>query len=121
MLFPGRWTKQFTRQLAMLLEEGVALFTALELIRLQQRGKTGRRILERIKADLRDGTRVWKALARHPRYFKPHYIETMKWAESKGSTESLIIALRLLADDTGRRSRRPVPEIDPESGSAIWR
>src|SRR3712207_71519 len=106
MLFPGSWSRQFTRQLAFLLEEGVSLFKALELVGVQQRGRAGRRIVDQIRVELREGAPLSRALSHHPRQFKRHYVETIRWAEGTGSSENLALALRLLAGDTGQRTPR---------------
>lgn len=121
MLFPQRWSRQFSRQLAMLLEEGVSLQEALKLVQIQQRGKSGPRILEQLRADLRGGAGFSHVLSAHPRQFKPHYLQTIKWAEASGSSENLALALRLLAGDTGIRPQRIAPMVDPVTGYATRR
>jgi type II secretory pathway component PulF len=104
MFFSSRWVRQFSRQLAMLLEEGVPLFQAVELVRLQQRRKRWSRLLTEVRAYMREGTPLSGALRRHGNVFRREYIDTLKWAESTGSPENLAVALRLLAGDVQPRS-----------------
>lgn len=121
MLFPARWTRQFTRQLALLLEEGIPLHEALDVIRMQQRGRAGRRLVSLLRAELENGARLSRVLSLHPRQFKPHYVQTVRWAEETGSVDQLALALRLLAGDTAPRPHRTVPLVDPVTGFANWR
>lgn len=105
----------------MLLEEGVSLQDALDVIRVQQRGKAGRQLVEGLRACLRGGEPFSRALSRSRRHFKRHYVETVQWAEAGGSADRLALALRLLANDTSGRAARTTTEVDSETGYARWR
>ncbi len=120
MLFPRRWSRLFTRQLATLLEEGLTPYAALQLIRSQQRGKGGREILNRTLARLREGDPLSRTLRGYPRQFSREYIAALEWAEETGYSDNLVIALRFLSGDLDRRTPRARPVIDPDTGSAMW-
>jgi hypothetical protein len=120
MLFPRRWSRLFTRQLATLLEEGVTPYAALQLIRGQQRGKSGKTILNHALARLREGDTLSRPLRAFPRQFSREYIAALEWAEGTGNSDYLVIALRFLAGDLDRRNPRVRLTLDPDTGSAVW-
>ena len=56
----------FSRQLAILLESGIDIVTAIDLYKTQVSNKIFRRILEEVIADLRGGTSLSGSLSKHP-------------------------------------------------------
>jgi len=110
-IWTERAVRQFSRQLAMLLESDVALPTALSLVRLQQKNVRWQKMLLEVERQLQQGSSLADTLACLP-YFRKGYIQTLLWAESKGDPNDLILALRLLAGDTDYRPAKP--NRDPE-------
>ena len=98
---------QFSRQLAMLLEGGVALQVAVDLLRLQYRSRRWQALLREVGTRLRQGDPLARVLSSYPRLFPRSYVETLQWAERTGSADNLALALRLVAGDA---TARPVAE-----------
>lgn len=85
----------FYRQLALLLEAGISIITALELLQGEISKRTLRKILGQVIADLRSGNQLSVALAKHPRIFSPIYCRLLSVGERAGNLEMM---LRQIAD-----------------------
>ncbi|MEE9201873.1 MAG: type II secretion system F family protein [Dehalococcoidia bacterium] len=86
----------FSRQLATLLQSGLTLLPALELLQGQAAGsRQFRRVVARIMNDLRTGYAFSEAVARHPQVFSDIYIRTIGVGERTGRLEEV---LRQMAD-----------------------
>lgn len=85
----------FCRQLALLLEAGINIVTALELLRSEASKRALKRILGQVIADLRGGNQLSAALAKHPKSFPPIYCRLLSVGERTGSPEAM---LRQIAD-----------------------
>lgn len=91
----------FSRQLALLLESGVGIIHALELLQAQTPDRNLRKVLIEIVNDLRGGSSLSAALAQHPRAFSAIYCKMMAVGEQTGALETV---LRSLADYAERES-----------------
>lgn len=80
----------FSRQLALLLESGVDLVNALELLKMQSSKVRFRQILTDMIADLRRGERLSQALSHHPRVFSKVYVQSISAGERVGSVETML-------------------------------
>ena len=85
----------FSRQLAILLESGIDIVTAIDLYRSQASNKVFRKTLEEIIADLRGGASFSGALAKFPKVFSIMYYRTIAAGEQSGNLEQV---LRRMAD-----------------------
>jgi len=85
----------FSRQLALLLESGTDIVTALELLRTQAANRNLKRVLGDVISDLRSGNRLSAALDKHPESFPPIYCRSLSVGEQTGGLE---IVLRQMAD-----------------------
>lgn len=104
-LFPARVSSAemitFSRQLALLLESGVNIIQALELLQAQTTDKALRRVLIEVVSNLRAGSSLSTALAGHPHVFSPLYRRMIAVGEQTGNLETV---LRSLADYAERES-----------------
>jgi type IV pilus assembly protein PilC len=91
----------FSRQLALLLQSGVGIIQALELLSTQSTDKTLRRVLFEVINDIRSGKGLSTALAQHPNVFSTLYCKLISVGEQTGSLETV---LRNLADYTERQA-----------------
>ena len=82
-LFPVKPTEitLFYRQLALLLESGIAITTSLELLEGQADNRTLKRIMGEVIADLRQGNQLSAALGKHPEAFPPIHCQTLAVGE----------------------------------------
>ena len=85
----------FSRQLALLLESGTPLVSALELLRLQMTNRKFRKVLTGMIGDIRRGESLYRAISKHEGVFSKIYIQTLMVGEKSGRLE---IILRQLAD-----------------------
>lgn len=81
----------FYRELAMLLESGISIVAALDLLQHQTTNRTLKRTLGEVIADLRSGYQLSAALSRHPRLFPPVHHRLVSIGEQSGSLESELI------------------------------
>ncbi|HXZ95235.1 MAG TPA: type II secretion system F family protein [Dehalococcoidia bacterium] len=85
----------FSRQLALLLESGTDIVTALDLLQGQITNKTLQKIVGEVSSDIRGGSSLSKALAKHPQAFSSMYSQAIAAGEQGGNLE---IVLRQMAD-----------------------
>jgi type IV pilus assembly protein PilC len=78
------------RQLALLLESGVNISTALELLQEQITNRTLKKVVIEVTADIRAGTQLTTAMARHPDVFSPLSIRTLSIGEQTGGLETML-------------------------------
>ncbi|MBM4447002.1 MAG: type II secretion system F family protein [Chloroflexi bacterium] len=91
----------FCRQLALLLESGVGIIQALELLEAQTTDKSLKGVLLTVINDLRGGKSLSMALAQHPNVFPSLYCKLINVGEQTGSLETV---LRSLADYAERQA-----------------
>lgn len=98
----GRFSKvkpreiiMFSRQLALLLESGTDIVTALELLQSQSTNRGFKAIIGRVASDIRGGSSLSTALSKHPQAFPEIYHRTIAAGEQGGNME---IVLRQMAD-----------------------
>jgi type IV pilus assembly protein PilC len=85
----------FSRQLAILLESGIDIVTAIDLYKSQASNKYFKKTLEEIIADLRGGTSFSGALTKFPKVFSIMYSRTIAAGEQSGNLGEV---LRRMAD-----------------------
>lgn len=83
------------RQLALLLESGINIITSLELLQAQASNRVLTRVLNEVISDLRRGSQLSAALAKHPAVFSPIYCRSLTVGEQTGGLETV---LRQIAD-----------------------
>jgi type IV pilus assembly protein PilC len=85
----------FARQLALLLESGTDIVTALHLLQEQSAHRYFKRVLGEVVADLRSGVKLSKALAKHEKIFTKIFVQSLSVGETGGNLE---VVLRSIAD-----------------------
>jgi type IV pilus assembly protein PilC len=85
----------FSRQMAILLESGIDIVTAMDLYKTQAGNKAFRSMIDQIVGELRGGASFSDALARHPKVFSTMYTRTIAAGEQSGNLDSV---LRRMAD-----------------------
>ena len=85
----------FSRQLAILLESGIDIVTAIDLYKTQAANKIFQKTLEELIADIRGGTSFSGALAKFPKVFSIMYCRTIAAGEQSGNLDQV---LRRMAD-----------------------
>lgn len=83
------------RQLALLLESGVNIATALELLQDQISNRTLKKVVIEATSDIRAGIQLSAAMAKHPDVFSSMSTRTLSIGEQTGNIEQM---LRQIAD-----------------------
>lgn len=79
-----------TSQLAVMVDSGITLSTALGSIAEQETNAALRRVLLDLKAAVEQGDDFSAALARHPRYFDKTYVALIKASEQTGTLAEML-------------------------------
>ncbi len=85
----------FTRQLSTMLNAGLPLTDALEILASQANGSM-RKVLEQILVDIREGSSLGSALSHYPSIFNRVYISLVRSGEAAGALDKV---LERLADN----------------------
>lgn len=78
----------FFRQLATLLESGITIYTALNLLRTQTGGRVFKKIIAEVVADIGEGKSFSDAMSKYPRVFPNTYCQVIGASEQTGNMES---------------------------------
>ncbi|MFH0732255.1 MAG: type II secretion system F family protein [Candidatus Omnitrophota bacterium] len=95
---PLRDLSTFTRQLSNLLDSGISLLNALEILTQQTQNIILVQRLKDIKSDIRDGLSLSAALARHSDIFPPLYVNMIKSGETGGMLDEVLSRLADFAE-----------------------
>ncbi len=85
----------FYRQMALLIESGLNIVTSIELLESQASNRIFKKVLDQIIADIRAGSQLSAALAKHPQIFPAIDCQSLKVGEQTGGLE---LILRQVAD-----------------------
>lgn len=98
----------FSRQLAMLLERGTGFITALQLSLDQTSSQALRKILEMVIEDVREGSTLSSAIAKHPRVFPLAYTRMVMLGEQTGRMEATLreLASNMEKDEAAKKKVR---------------
>jgi type IV pilus assembly protein PilC len=80
----------FSRQLALLLEAGTDIVTALELLQDQTTNHILRKVISDVVADIRAGSSLSNAMSKHPRAFSQLYHRAISAGEQGGNLEETL-------------------------------
>lgn len=79
-----------TRQLATMIDSGLVLSEAVDILVSQQTNKTFKKVLEEVSRDLKSGLDLASALRKHPRVFPPLYCSLVKAGEQAGNLDVIL-------------------------------
>ena len=80
----------FTSQLAVMIRAGISIRAALEGIADQTENPKFNALLNQIKQDVESGKQFSEALAKHPKYFGPLYVNMVRASEMSGSFSRML-------------------------------
>lgn len=83
----------FTRQLATMISAGIPLLECLEILCEQTENPGFKAVLEEIVLDVRSGTDMSSALAKHPRVFEDIYVNMVRAGEVSGQIDEILVRL----------------------------
>ena len=80
----------FSRQLATMLQAGIPLVQAFDIVATGHENPGMQKLLSAIKVDLEGGTTLADALAKHPLYFDDLFVNLVNSGEQSGALENLL-------------------------------
>jgi type IV pilus assembly protein PilC len=80
----------FSRQLATMLQAGIPLVQAFDIVATGHENPGMQKLLNAIKVDLEGGTTLAEALAKHPLYFDDLFVNLVHSGEQSGALETLL-------------------------------
>jgi len=79
-----------SQQLATLVESGISILTALQLLTEQVTSNPLRRVIEQVMEDIQKGVSLAEAFAKHKHVFSPLYCRMMEVGERTGNIELIL-------------------------------
>ena len=83
----------FTRQIAIMIEAGLVLSEAVDILAEQQTQKRFKAILQEISADLKGGLSFAASLSRYPDIFSPLYVSLIRAGETSGKLDEVLVRM----------------------------
>lgn len=85
----------FTRQLATMIDAGLPIIQALDILAQQSETKTFRDILKQIRHDIENGTGLADSMAKHPKVFDDLYTNMVSAGEIGGILDTILARLAI--------------------------
>ena len=89
-----------TRQMATMLESGIALLRVIGIIEKQAEKPKLKEMFGQIKNDVSQGQTLSSALAKNPKYFDKLYVSMVKAGEASGSLDVVLVRLAKSKEDS---------------------
>jgi type IV pilus assembly protein PilC len=96
----------FSRQMATMIDSGIPLVQALEMITEQIEHPGFKKMILEVKKDVSTGLSFHEALARHPKAFSPLFVNMVKAGESSGALDDIMDRLALYLEKTDSLARK---------------
>ena len=96
----------FSRQMATMIDSGIPLVQALEILSEQIENKGFRLIILEVKKDVSSGAALHEALAKHPRAFSTLFVNMVKAGESSGALDAIMERLASYLEKTDSLIRK---------------
>jgi type IV pilus assembly protein PilC len=90
----------FSRQLATMLQAGIPLVQAFDIVATGHENPGMQKLLSAIKVDLESGTTLAEALAKHPLYFDKLFVNLVHSGEQSGALETLLDKIAIYKEKT---------------------
>lgn len=95
-----------TRQLGTLLSAGLPLLEALSVLADQTERRQIKRTLAQVREQVKEGSSLANALARHPRVFSSVYVQMVRVGEASGTMDRILMHLAQFLDRQGEMRSR---------------
>lgn len=96
----------FSRQLATMVDAGIPLVAALDILGEQMDNKTFGDILGTVRKEVEAGSSLSDALAKHRRVFSPLYVNMVKAGETSGMLDEILDRLALYLEKTSSLQKK---------------
>lgn len=96
----------FTRQFATMIDAGLPLVQALDILSSQVENKTLGRVLSQVKVDVESGATYADALKKHPRIFSELYVNMVAAGEAGGILDTILNRLAAYIEKAMRLKKK---------------
>ena len=96
----------FSRQLATMVDSGIPLVQAMDILADQIENPNFKKIVSTIRDDIEVGSSLSEALLKHPQVFSPLYINMVKAGESSGSLDDILDRLASYLEKSNNLQRK---------------
>jgi len=96
----------FTRQFATMINAGLPLVQALDILSIQVENKTLGRVVGQVKADVESGLTYADALKKHPRVFSELYVNMVAAGEAGGVLDTILNRLAAYIEKAMRLKKK---------------
>ena len=80
----------FSRQLATMVDSGISIAVALDVLSEQIEDRSFKHILKKIRSDIEAGSSLSEAAARHPKAFSDFFVNMMRAGETSGQLDDIL-------------------------------
>lgn len=101
----------FTRQFSSLIDSGVPIVQALDILFQQERRPQFKTILGKVKSEIEAGSGLAEALARHPRVFNEFFIRLVEAGEVSGTLDTSLKRVGIQLEKLGRLKAKVVKAL----------
>jgi len=101
----------FARQLATMVDAGIPLVGALDILGDQLENKVFAEIISKMRTDVETGSSLSDALAKHKKVFSPLFINMVKAGESSGMLDEILDRLALYLEKTSSLQKKVVSAL----------
>jgi len=110
-LFGGRSIKIddiviFSRQLATMVDAGIALVGALDIIGEQMEHKVFSAVILKVRNDVESGSSLSEALSKHPKIFSGLFVSMVQAGESSGMLDEILDRLAIYLEKTSNLQKK---------------
>ena len=96
----------FSRQLATMVDAGIPLVGALDILGEQIENRTFGRIILKIRNDVETGSSLSEAIAKHKKVFSPLFVNMVKAGESSGMLDDILERLASYMEKTNSLQKK---------------
>ena len=96
----------FSRQLATMVDSGIPLVQALDILFEQVEKSVFKNVLAKVRDDIETGSSLSDALGRHPSIFSTLYVNMVKAGESSGALDDILDRLATYLEKTNTLQRK---------------
>lgn len=96
----------FSRQLATMIDAGIPILQALEILSDQTDNKKLREVLKDVAKRVAAGTSIHKALGQHPRVFSEFFIHLLKAGEESGNIDEILERVAVYMEKSDKLARK---------------
>jgi type IV pilus assembly protein PilC len=96
----------FSRQLATMVDAGIPLVGALDILSDQIENKTFGEVISKIRSDVETGSSFSDAIGKHKKVFSPLFVNMVKAGESSGMLDEILDRLALYLEKTSSLQKK---------------